>query len=271
MRKYFTQSGMTVVEAVVAIGVFSLIVGIGYQLYITSNRLIVRADTKAQALALAEEGLEAARSIRDTSYASLTLGTSGIAQSGNKWNLSGSSDTTGIFTRTLLIGLVSADEKSVRSTVSWNERGTALSVVLNTSLTNWRKISSSMSAGLTVISSTANLSLLSSLRLLTGIGLSSTGTPSTITITSIQTSWTKSSRTLQQIRSPNGTAIMTGSYASGTNVTLTTPITMTGVGTRGLEFYFNASMNGNNTITVILTFSDGTTQTFTITNPPTGV
>lgn len=101
-----------------------------------------RASTAAsgdrnRALALADEGIEATRNIRDASFGNLTDGTFGVVQSGNQWQLSGGSDTNGIYTRQVAIASNGATRKTVASTVSWGESGQTRQVTTSSQLTNW--------------------------------------------------------------------------------------------------------------------------------------
>lgn len=262
--------GVTVIETVVSIAVFSLLAVAGYSIYTTSDRLIILADQKSTALFLAEEGIEAARSIRDGNFANLTTGTKGLLLSGNAWTFFGVQDTTNGYVRSLIISTVDTDTKSVASTVSWNYKNATSSVTLTSSLTNWHK-TAGMSTGISIDTTNANLSLLSNRRLLTGISLITDGTSGTTTISQITVSWSADTRKLQQVRSPNGTIIYSAtSINSGTTVTLASPLNIVGAKTQSFELYFNNNMSGN-TITFTLIFSDGSTKSTTIINPPTGV
>ncbi len=94
---------------------------------------------KNKAIPIAEEGLEAVRSIRNESFANLTDGTFGLAVSGNKWILSGSSDTVDTYTRTIQISSTDSTTKTILSTVSWSSPIPG-SVSYLTNLTNWQRV-----------------------------------------------------------------------------------------------------------------------------------
>lgn len=266
-----TQFGFTVVEAVAAIAVFSIIGMVGYTIHIRSNDLLVRSDMKSQALSLAEEGIEATRNIRDNSFANLTDGTKGLALSGGAWSFSGTSDVTnGTYYRSVIIGTGDADTKYTTSTVSWSYRQATTTVTLATALTNWQK-SVSAASSLTIDASLANLSLLSLSKRLNGIVISNTGSSGSITITKITLTWTTSARRLTNIYSPSLTQVFgTASLTSGTAATLTSPIVLSSGSGQVVEFLFNGAMTSN-TITITFTMSDNTTKAVTVTNPPTGL
>jgi len=133
-------SGFSIIEALLSLAVFMLIAAalVGALSYGVQSPQVAGASSRA--LLLAEEGLEAARNLRDTSYAGLTAGTYGLAPAGGIWTLSGTSDTNGIFERHLDIADIDATHKIVTSTVSYKTSASGTSTVaLATFLTNWRR------------------------------------------------------------------------------------------------------------------------------------
>jgi len=132
------QSGFSVVEIIIASAVFALIVTafIGSLLYF--NKSAMAAGTRPRAVFLAEEGLEAARNIRDEDFSNLIDGTYGLAVSGGQWIFSGSQDLTDNFSREVKISTIDANTKEVSSKISW-DKGLidSGSVSLPTYLTNW--------------------------------------------------------------------------------------------------------------------------------------
>lgn len=92
---------------------------------------------RVRAIQLAEEGVEAVRNIRDSGYANLSDGTFGLALAGGQWTLSGSQDTTGIFTRQVTLTDIDASRKAIVSQVNWNQNGTVRQVSVTARLTNW--------------------------------------------------------------------------------------------------------------------------------------
>lgn len=262
---------MSVVEVIVSIAIFSIISVSAFDMYMRANRLVVFSDHESQAYALAEEGIEATRSIRDQSFSTLTAGTKGIALVSNVWQFSGTSDTSNGYLRKIVITSIDANTVSASSSVDWLERGATSTVSLSTILTNWHK-TVGMSDGLTVNTTGANLSLLDLDRLLTGINLVSDGSYGTTTITKIKATWSGvlTSRRLQLVQSPNGTTLFSGSVASGSTVTLSSPITLVGPVTQSIQFRFDSTMVGG-TFTFVFTLGDNSTVSTTITNPPIGV
>ncbi len=132
------QSGASVVEVLLAstvLGMLSLAV-IGALIY--GRASTAESGNRERATLLAEEGVEAARNIRDANYTNLVDGTYGLAQTSNQWAFSGSSDSDGFFTRQVTVASNGTSRKTVTSNVSWNRgaRGTG-SVSVSTQFTNW--------------------------------------------------------------------------------------------------------------------------------------
>jgi hypothetical protein len=269
-----TSKGVMLIEVMVSLAVIVLLVSTGYQAYLSSNKLNILSDHTSIARSLAEEGIEATRSIRDQNFSLLTAGTKGLALVSNTWQFLGAGDATSsgpvTYFRTVTLSTVDASTVRASSTVSWLESNGTNTISVSSLLTNWHK-SVGMTDTLTINTTSANLSAADSSRLLTGISLVSDGSYGTTTITKITITYSGvvNTRRLQQINSPNGTSIWTGSSASAVVNTLTTPLNLVGSVTQSIEFRFNSTMAGA-TITVGLTFSDNSTKSATVTNPPTG-
>lgn len=141
MRKAWSatsHAGFSLVEVILASAVFILLVTAFVGAFLFGQEAIVLGGSRARAAMLAEEGLEAMRNIRDANFANISNGTHGLAISGNQWNLSGSSDTTGIFTRSLTIADAGSNRKDVSCSVSWQQNPSRTgSVTLTTRMTSW--------------------------------------------------------------------------------------------------------------------------------------
>lgn len=138
---YKLKQGFSIVEALLAGSVFALMVTALFGAYIYSIESISSAGNRGRAAELAEEALEAVRNLRDNNYSNLTDGTHGLSISGNTWNLSGASDTVGIFTRSTEITSVDAKRKQISSTVTWPvgpQRTSSITFI--TYLTDWRAL-----------------------------------------------------------------------------------------------------------------------------------
>lgn len=134
------KRGFSLVEVLLAVSIFALLItGIAGALIFGQDSTRIFGET-ARATFLAEEGLEATRNIRDDKFTNLTDGTFGLVISGGVWTFSGSSDTTGIFTRSIAISTIDTKRKRVVSTVTWQQNQQRPgSVVLTTNLDKWRQ------------------------------------------------------------------------------------------------------------------------------------
>ncbi len=264
MKKNY--QGITVIEAVVSIAIFSLISGAAIQSYLLSQKLTLRAADKTKALWLSEEGIEAARSIRDQNFSTMSPGTYGLSLASGSWQFLSSSDSVDGFMRTVTISSLSTDNLYATSTVSWTSDGATSTVALGSRLTNWHKVSGTQASHTIFDVSNAGLSQ-SNQALLTGIVITTDGAFATTTITQIKVSWsptTPASRKLSKILSPNGTVVFgPGSISTGTTIILPTPIKILGSSSSSIQFLWNAAMAGK-VFTVLYTFSDGSTYTTVI-------
>jgi hypothetical protein len=95
---------------------------------------------QAQAIALAEEGIQGTISICDRSWTEVSVGNHGLAIGGSpiKWIFSGTSDTADGFTRVITVSSIDTDTKKVVVIVSWKPAfNRTASVELQMLLTDW--------------------------------------------------------------------------------------------------------------------------------------
>lgn len=109
-----TQSGQSVFELLLAISVFTI--GVSTIIYLTldSNAIALRSTDRTHALLLAQEGLEATRSIRDADFENLVAGSYGLGIQNGQWTFQENPDTLGKFTRTISI---------INTSIGGNESG----------------------------------------------------------------------------------------------------------------------------------------------------
>src|SRR5690606_26024504 len=97
------------------------------------------AGNRMLAINIAEEGLEAVRSIRNENFSNLNAGTYGLALNGGCFIFSGTSDEVGIFTRSILISNYDENRKDVNVSVSWKQNTFRnADITLSSRLTNWQ-------------------------------------------------------------------------------------------------------------------------------------
>jgi len=139
-QKY--NKAQSLIEMLVAIAIFIGGISLIGFLVIDAGIASRQSSERTRALSLAKEGLEAARSIRDNSFANLVNGSHGLALSANQWVFSGASDAQDQFTRSVTISEIDSNTKKIVSNVNWQFSANRPSEVeLATYLTNWQQIS----------------------------------------------------------------------------------------------------------------------------------
>jgi len=131
------MKGFSPIEVILASTIFGMLVTAMIGAMIYGQQSTAKSGDRGRAIILADEGIQAARSIRNLSYAGLTDGTYGLAQSSNKWVFSGSSDTNGIYTRQTTVANRSGNAKLITTTVTWQDGNSTGSVSVSSVLTNW--------------------------------------------------------------------------------------------------------------------------------------
>ena len=136
--------GQSLLELIIAIGIFVITVS-GLVFFILNNYVSGRLISEITiANFLAEEGLEATKSIKDNNWSDLVEGNHGLAIFGNHWFFQGTSeDISGQLregTRVIAIEEIGVDRKKIISGVNWQfNEGRTEEVKLVTYLTNWQK------------------------------------------------------------------------------------------------------------------------------------
>lgn len=148
------KRGFSVVEVILAIGIFALFsTGITY-LSIDTLQGDEKIEENSKALMYAQEGLEAARQMRDKNYLQLSEGDHGLQIQNNVWSfVQAPEDIDGYYSRTVTVddvlrdadgnisdtGTLDSDIKKVTSKIEWLHRGLIpKNVELTTYLSNWR-------------------------------------------------------------------------------------------------------------------------------------
>lgn len=160
MRKVKVPGGFGIIEVLIASGIISVTIFSLYYVFTLGTSLSVNAGNKISANFLAEEGLEAARYLRDSSFAEnisvLSAGTDyyvSFDKNNNLWQISGISPgpIDGMFYRKLKVENVSRDSnddivssggtndpetKKINVEVSWQSKGATSTILLSTYLTD---------------------------------------------------------------------------------------------------------------------------------------
>lgn len=135
------KKGQALIEVIIAITIFAMVVSVGFALFDYEVRQITENQQAVRAWAMAQEGIDAVRSIRDRGWASLTPGTYGLTLSGGVWSFQATSDTQTGLSRSVTITDRAANERDVRVDISWTLSGSRpRTTSASTILTNWRSI-----------------------------------------------------------------------------------------------------------------------------------
>lgn len=95
---------------------------------------------RGKALFLADEGLEAVRSIRSVGFAELEEGTHGLVIEAGLWSFFAQSDTTDGFERSVEIIDMDDSSKQIISSVAWTASFGTTTVSIDTRLYEWQPI-----------------------------------------------------------------------------------------------------------------------------------
>jgi len=143
--------GFSLVELVVAIGIFAIVASGVIYVVIHSYRVYYGAGDKQVVVQFAQEGLEAVKSIRDNSWQGIVDASDGlnhgVLKNNSLWGFSGESNTLGALTRVIVIDDVSRDASgniggsiddpnTKKVTITVSGAGIA-NYVLVSFLTNW--------------------------------------------------------------------------------------------------------------------------------------
>ena len=131
------RAGFSLVEVVLSAALVAML-AIAFYGVSNGQSVAASAGNRARAIYLAQEGLEGTRSIRDVCYNRLTPGVHGLSATSTQWQFSSTSDTTGIYTRQIVISTTTTSRAFATSTVTWQQDAARLgSVSLTTELAAW--------------------------------------------------------------------------------------------------------------------------------------
>ena|SRR3989344_3495125 len=258
-----TNRGFSLVEVILASSVFILITTALVGAIIYGQESTVLSGQRAQAVFLAEEGLEAVKNIRDDDFSNLIDGTYGLQVVGGRWNIAGSSDVIGNFTRQITISPINSDTKKITSTVTWQQNlQRSGSVSLDTYLTYWMALGTSQATDLIIDSSSSDLDALDNTKII-GLTLKNNGLAD-ITINQMVVSWIngEGGSKINNVYLA-GSSVWSGSANSGTTLNITDFTLPVGNTVYLIDFLdFNRNMTGT-TITLDFIMADGSIVTAT--------
>jgi prepilin-type N-terminal cleavage/methylation domain-containing protein len=139
MNKKINQRGYSIIEVMLAIAIFAMFAGVFVSAFVQGQQSTALAGKKTRATILAEEGLEAVRSIRNNGFNGLAEGQYGLEISNGQWSLEPSPENINGFTRVITIENLTEDHKLITSDISWQEESDRKSSLsLATVLGNWQ-------------------------------------------------------------------------------------------------------------------------------------
>ncbi len=141
-QKKLNSKGFSLIEIILSSGLLALFALAFMGVLGFGQESTLRAGQRNRAIFLAEEGLEAARSMRDENFSNLIAGSFGLLTN-NKWNLINQPEIIENFTRTINIIDINQQTKQVISEVSWKQSGgSQVSISFSTLFTDWRTATS---------------------------------------------------------------------------------------------------------------------------------
>ncbi len=134
------NTGSTLLEAIIAIAILVIVFTGIIMVSLGGLTGSLRGEERLQATALAQETLEAVRSIRDFDWKNLTAGVHGLSDESGYWAFSGASDTAGNYTRSITVTDVDATTKDVTVHMQWLAlAGVTNAIDITNRFTNWLK------------------------------------------------------------------------------------------------------------------------------------
>lgn len=267
-----THKGFSLVEVLLSSALFAIVItGFLIAIVYSQESIDVTGD-RARALFLAEQGIEAVRSLRDYQFDSLPAdGTYGLQVASGTWQLSGASDTTDGFTRTVTLSTVDADTKEVTSVVTWQQTvQRAGSVRVVSRLTNWQ-LATVVQADFFTFDVSGAVTGGSGKSEVRGIELGNNG-DTDIVIDRITVDWTTPNQNIREISikgtivwSSDGPGTPVNNQPTGTELDIQDYTIPAGEDDADIDrLWFTGNISGND-ITATFIFQDGSTQSVTTT------
>ena len=142
----YLNLGQTVLEILIALGIFTLSTTAALQLFFGGQSLSIDSQNSNLASGYAKESVEATRNIVNRNWSELTDGPHGLVFQNNEWMFASSSasDSQDIFTRSVEIQSLNDNVKIATTTVSWTTdplRPQTLTLIEQ--LTKWQELNQS--------------------------------------------------------------------------------------------------------------------------------
>jgi type II secretory pathway pseudopilin PulG len=275
LAKFKNQSGFGLLELIVAMALFMIVVVAGSGGVLQTYSINTLSGTETQAKLYAQEGIEAVHSIAKQDFANIALGTYGLDPTSGSWVFSGSSETLGDYTRTIQVqevqrdgtgnivasgGTADPDIFRIVSTINWSLSPTRNNTVdLVSYVSNYRQtVPTPTDMAADIEADISNISWSGNGKRLMNLTLTNIGT-STAIVTEITSSWVVNTAVDMDRYRFDTSAVWSGSSLSGDTIDITDWNIDAGV-SNDLELRFGSNVSDETQITVLLTFSDGSTK-----------
>lgn len=136
--------GFSLIEVILAVALFGIYATVLLGVLAYGNESAIRAADHARSVFLAEEGMEAIRSLRSASWDNLIDGQYGVTSTPAGWLLLPTDDKIGRFNRRLIITSPDSSTKKITSAVFWLQGNNTISTEISSLLTNWQFVSSTV-------------------------------------------------------------------------------------------------------------------------------
>ncbi len=253
------KKGFGLVEIILSSMIFVLFLSALVTSFLYGLESTAFAGDRVRAMLLAQEGVEAVRSLRNWSFLSLVDGVHGLALSGNQYVLTNTPDTVGVFTRTITISTVDQNTKKVEVKIDWLRHVVKQNIL--TSTTYFTKWTLGVGQANDLVVDSSQVFTKKNGKDVRGIFLKNQGT-SDIVITSIQVSW-NNGNLIEEIkiggtkvwRYKGGIGSPPGRQSSGTILDIVDYTLQPGQN-KEMRMKFTGDMRGS-VITLIFTMIDG--------------
>lgn len=142
MSKNFLVKGQSLIELLIALGIFVSMAGVIVFILLNSYVSGLRGFENSKALFLAQEGLEAVRSIRNNDWNALAAGSHGLDFTDSEWLFSGTEENISSLkegVRQLIVENIGADRKKITSKITWKSlQNITQAISLASNFANWQ-------------------------------------------------------------------------------------------------------------------------------------
>lgn len=275
------QSGQSIIEFIVGAAILVIIGTSATVALVGSYSANTLSQQESQASSFGQEAIAAVESIRNQNWGNLTNGTHGLSNASGSWIFAaGSSDTNGIYTRSVTVsdvyrnngqivssgGSIDPNTKLAEVQVSWNSGPTRKnSIRLDQYFTNWQTAISkgTVSASCTNQAScldlaTSSATLVSNNKTIEGLTFTNNNPATAATIDKMTVTWTKPPSSQMNSISIGGTTVWTGGVLSGNTVDITNVTVPAGTSITIDSINFSKGVN-TSTFDISFIMSDGST------------